>query len=219
MNIGVIFDMDGVIFDTERLWKLAFEEANERYGLNLTEEYRRSTCGKNEADIRMELRERFPSLDVDAYRSGMLRFVMEHIDSGEFEVKSNFPQVMAFLKENGVRTALATSSHKERALKLFSLKNMDVSALFNAAVYSEDIKGRSKPDPFIFLKAAKKIRVLPKNCIVVEDSVNGIEAAYNGGFRPVMAVDLIPADEYCRTHTAAVIRDLSELIGIVGEIK
>ncbi len=217
MIAGVIFDMDGVIFDTERLWKLAFEEANERYGLALDEAFRQTTCGKNEALIRRELRERFPSLDADRYRDDMLRYVISHSEAGDFEVKSGFLALMEQLKAKRIKTALATSSHRARALKLFALKQMETDQLFDAAVFSEDTDGRSKPDPYIFLTAAELIGLPPERCLVVEDSLNGIEAAYNGGFQPIMAVDLIPPNEYCRTHTKAVIHDLSELKTMMGE--
>ena len=210
-EIGVIFDMDGVIFDTERLWKNAFEKANIKYGLDLDERYRQSTCGKSEIMIREELKSNYPSLPVDEYREFMLQDVKDSIASGNFEVKSHFVELISCLKSNHVALALATSSHKERAEKLFALKGLRISDIFDAAVFSEDVGSRSKPDPFIFLKAAELINMNPKYCYVLEDSVNGIEAASRGGFIPIMVVDLIEPNDYCRSNTKAIIRDLIEM--------
>ena len=210
-NIGVIFDMDGVIFDTERLWKDAFEKANIKYGLDLDEQYRQSTCGKSEIMIREELRNNYPLLAVDEYREFMLQDVKDSIASGNFEVKSHFAELITYLKTNHIVLALATSSHKERAEKLFALKGLSITDIFDAAVFSEDVGSRSKPDPYIFLKAAEQIGIAPKNFCVLEDSINGIEAASKGGFVPIMVVDLIEPDDYCKSNTKAIVKDLIEI--------
>lgn len=210
-KIGVIFDMDGVIFDTERLWKNAFEKANIKYGLELDERYRQSTCGKSEVMIREELKNNYPSLAVDEYREFMLHDVTESIATGSFDVKNHFVELISYLKSNHIAIALATSSHKERAEKLFELKGLSISGIFDAAVFSEDVGRRSKPDPYIFLKAAERISINPENCYVLEDSVNGIEAAARGGFLPIMVVDLIEPNDYCESNTQAIIRDLIEI--------
>ena len=215
---GFIFDMDGVIFDTERLWKDAFERANKKFSLPLSEEYRQSICGKTEIAIREELRQLFPDVDADEYREYTLNYVCKCIDNGDFEIKEGFIETIGFLKERGFKTALATSSHKERAFKLFSLKGLEISRFFDAMVFSEDIGSRSKPDPYIFLSAAKAIDIPPEHCFVVEDSINGVEAAHRGGFMPIMAVDLIKPDSYCLEHTYAIINGLSELRSIAGEL-
>ena len=213
--IGVIFDMDGVIFDTESIWKKAFEFANVNYNLNLSEEYRQSTCGKNEIVIRDELRREYPSLDVDAYRQCMLDYVRKTIETGEFAVKSGFVEVVRSIRSEGILTAIATSSHRERAEKLFELKGIDIDNVFDAKVFSEDVGKRAKPDPYIFLLAAERLGASPKNCFVIEDSINGIVAAYDGGFSPIMLVDLIDPDDYCRIHAKAIIHELNEIPTIV----
>ena len=198
---AVIFDMDGVIFDTESLWKKAFLAANKKFEVDISEEYRAGMCGKNEKLVREELRVHRPSLDVDAYRDFMLESVNHDISTGDFEIKPYF---------KGIKTALATSSHKVRAENLFKLKGMEIAGVFDAAIYAEDASGKSKPDPFMFLEAAKKVGAEPCESIVVEDSINGIEAAVRGGLIPVMAVDLIPPNDFAREH-AYIINDLNGL--------
>ena len=208
---AVIFDMDGVIFDTESLWKKAFLAANKKFEVDISEEYRQGMCGKNEKLVRDELRVHRPNLDVDAYRDFMLESVNHDIRVGDFKMKPFFKETIDFLKSKGIKIALATSSHKARAEMLFKLKEMEIARVFDAAIYAEDALGKSKPDPYMFLEAAKKLGQDPSNSIVVEDSINGIEAAVRGCFVPVMAVDLIPPNSFAKEH-AHIIGDLSGLI-------
>lgn len=198
---GVIFDMDGVIFDTERLWKDAFESANIKFGLNLTEEYRQSTCGKSEEVIRAELNQMYSTLDTVDYREFMLNEVRTNIDNGSFEIKPGFEELISYLKSNEYKIALATSSHKDRAEKLFYIKHLNINEVFDSMVFAEDIGKRSKPDPYIFTTAAQRIGLLPSECYVIEDSINGIEASFKGGFNSIMVVDLIPPNEFCLSNS------------------
>ena len=142
---AVIFDMDGVIFDTESLWKKAFLAANKKFEVEISEEYRQGMCGKNEKLVRDELRVHRPSLDVDAYRDFMLESVNHDISVGDFEIKPFFKETIEFLNGKGIKTALATSSHKVRAEMLFKLKEMEIAGVFDEAIYAEDALGKSKP--------------------------------------------------------------------------
>lgn len=212
---AVVFDMDGVIFDTESLWKKAFNKANQKFSLSLTEDYRQSTCGKNEVLIRSELSSLYPDLDVPAYRNFMLDYVNTAIDSGDFAVKDGFLDVVSLLKSKGIKTVLATSSHKMRAQKLFRLKGLDICTLFDNAVFAEDVGNRSKPDPYIFKTAVDGVGVLPKNAIVLEDSLTGIQGAVNGNFIPVMVVDLISPNDFALKNCKKIIRSLRELSSLI----
>jgi HAD superfamily hydrolase (TIGR01509 family) len=207
--------MDGVIFDTESLWKSAFNAANDKFNLTLTEEYRQSTCGKNETLIRQELSLLYPSLDVPSYREFMLKFVNHAIDNGNFAIKDDFLSTINYIRSKGLKTALATSSHKSRAEKLFKLKGLDIDTLFDYKVFSEDTGGRSKPDPHIFALAAQGIGVPPQNCIVLEDSITGIMGAVNGNFIPIMVIDLIAPNDYCIKNCKKIIRSLRELCSLI----
>lgn len=209
---AIIFDMDGVIFDTESVWQDGFWLANKEFGVSLSEDYRKSICGRTEPSIRSELREIMPTLDADAYRDCTVNYVHNEMKSGRFDVKPEFDTLISYLKEAGFKTALATSNTKERAMSMFLCKGYDAKELFDSMVFGDETGGRSKPDPFIFFKAAEKLSLSPKECVVVEDSINGIKAATDGGFVPVMAVDLIEPDEYCIKNTKKIVRGLGEII-------
>ncbi|MBR2481191.1 MAG: HAD family phosphatase [Clostridia bacterium] len=213
---AVIFDMDGVIFDTEAVWKKAFLQANVIYGLTtLTEEYRASICGKKEATIREELKLMHPEAKVDEYRDYMLSYVKEAVSSGNYEIKPHAVEILTYLRNRGYKVALATSSHRDRAEMMFKNKGLDLSNHFDATIFADDLHGKPKPDPTIFLLASEKLGVLPGESYVIEDSINGIEAAVRGGFMPIMAVDLIEPDQYCYDNCKKIIRSLRELEALI----
>lgn len=214
---AAVFDMDGVIFDTESVWKQAFENANSVFGLKLDEEYRQSTCGKSEDMIRKSLQTTFPDLDVDKYRGYMLKQVNDTINNGDFDVKPGIIDAIKMLRSKNYKIALATSSHKSRAEMLFRKKGLDLYGLFDATVFAEDVGSRSKPDPEIFFVASRLINERPADCFVFEDSLNGIEAAVNGGFIPVMIVDLIEPTKYCYDNCRKIIRSCEGIRSLTEE--
>ena len=215
----VIFDMDGVIFNTEEIWRDGYNIANKIFGIGLDENYRKTICGKSEEQIREELYSKYPDKDVDAYSEYVAKYVNLKIETGEYLIKPGFIELISFLKENGFKTTLATSSTKQRAEKMFLKKNLDIHDFFDSAVFAEEVGANSKPNPYIFHLAATKLGFQPENCYVIEDSINGVTAAVDGGFRPIMNVDLIEPNDYCKKHCLKIVKDLNELIDFFKEIK
>ena len=215
---AVIFDMDGVIFDTESVWRDGFYLANKKFGVSLAEDYRNSICGRTEPSIRSELRELMPTLDTDAYRDCIVNYVRNEMKCGRFKVKPEFDTLISYLKKDSFKIALATSNTKERAMSMFDCKGYNAEELFDAMVFGDETGHKSKPDPYIFYKAAEKLALPPDECVVVEDSINGIKAAVDGGFVPVMAVDLIEPDEYCTKNTKKIVQSLGEVIGFLQKM-
>ena len=211
---SVIFDMDGVIFDTELVWKRALEEINKKYNLNLDDEYRKSICGKNELLIREELKSLFPNLDVNKYRNEIYDYVNNEIKLGNYNIKNSFLETVEYLKNKNYKMALATSSDKSRAISMFKNKNIDIN-IFDACVFAEDVKDKGKPNPYIFLITADKLGVSPSECYVIEDSINGLKAAIDGKFIPIMVIDLIDPNEYVKNNVKYIFYDLKEIENII----
>ncbi len=207
----VIFDMDGVIFNTENIWRDADISSNKIFNLNIDDKLRQSFCGKSELEIKEELRNLYPDLDVDLYRKTIHEYVHKKIDEGSFEIKEGFIELIQFLKENNFKIALATSSDKPRILKLFRLKNLDLN-IFDFIVCADDVGKKSKPDPYIFNLVSKHFDIPSKNIIVLEDSINGIIAAHNGGFIPIMVKDLIEPNDFCIKNRKLILNNLFEVI-------
>lgn len=188
---AVIFDMDGVVFDSEKNWQKADDDADIKFDTGFGVDVRHNCCGRDEKSIRAYLRTLSPSLDVDAYREYIINIVKQAEADNGAPIKPGFIELTEQLKSRGIKIALATSSRRERAQGLFEKSGLDKSKIFDAEVYGDEVT-IAKPNPEIFLLAAKRLGVDPKDAIVIEDSPNGIAAAYAGGFTPVMVIDLIP---------------------------
>ena len=110
---------------------------------------------------------------------------------------------------------LATSNTMQRAEKMFMKKGLEIHDFFDSYVFADEVQGKSKPDPYIFHLAATKLGFKAENCYVIEDSMNGIEAAVKGGFKAIMDVDLIEPNDYAKKHCINIIYNLEELKNIL----
>ena len=183
--------MDGVVFDSEVNWQKADIAADLKFETGFDESVRALFCGMDEKTVRATLRKMKPDLDVDAYREYIIGSVRQAEESSGVTLKAGILELIAILDGMKIKTALATSSRRERVEKLFKKAGLDPYKLFGAVLTCNDVT-RAKPDPEIFLKAAAAIGVDPKDAIVLEDSPNGLTAAMRGGFTPIMIIDLIP---------------------------
>lgn len=213
---ALIFDMDGVIFDSESIWEKAFKVANEKFSLSLTEKDRQDCCGKEENQIRQELKAKY-QFDVDQYRDFIIDYVNDKINSHGAQLKEGFNQLCYYCKDNNIKMALATSSKKDRALNLFKKAKMNAEEIFDFMVFSEDVK-MGKPNPEIFIKASEGVGEKPSDCIVLEDSINGVVAAKNGGFNCIMVIDRIPPDETCKDFTMIVLDSLNDVKEFIANL-
>lgn len=187
MIAGVLFDMDGTMFDTEDLWGVINRRLAESYGLVWDESVRTQMMGKKDCESLAVFKEFF-ALDVSVDELVMKRREMILADLSAVRVNDGLLDLLDLLDRGGVKKAVATSSFREFATKL--LNEFDVARRFDAIVTGDDVQA-SKPDPAIFLEAARRIGITPAECLVLEDAQNGVEAAYNAGMR----VYAIPHDD------------------------
>lgn len=185
-----IFDMDGVVFDSEVNWLNADRAADKKFNTGFDPGVRAECCGRDEKSVRAFLRSIKPDLDVDSYREYIIDSVRRAEDRDGAPLKRGISELVALLKVLNIKTALATSSRRERVIKLFDKAGLNADDMFGAVLTCNDVT-HAKPDPEIFLKAAERIGVAPNAAIVLEDSPNGLLAAVRGGFTPIMIVDLI----------------------------
>ena len=123
-------------------------------------------------------------------------------------VKDGAYELLRHLKKKNYKLALATSASKERMEK--QLKKADFTNLFDEVVCRDEVK-ETKPNPEIFLKAAEKLGIEPKECIVIEDSLAGVKAAYKGNMVPIHVVDLKEADKEINQYCYKSFNDLVEI--------
>ena len=196
---AVLFDMDGVIFDTEREYLKEWNKIFEKYGYEMKKEIYVSVMGRGRKKVKEIFKENFGNdLPIEKMYIEKDKMLKEAIENNEVPLKQGALELLEFLKKNEYKTALATSAKKDRVKS--QVNHAKINNLFDAIVCADDIVN-SKPNPEIFLKAAEKVNVKPENCIVIEDSEAGIRAAFNAGMIAFHVKDLKEADEnimkYC----------------------
>ncbi len=212
---AVIFDMDGVIFDSERATLLCWLElSKEKNFENIYEVFLKctgTTMEKTKSIVLEAYGEDFP---YDEYASLASKMYHERYDGGKLPMKKGVKDILEYLKENNKKIALASSSRKETVEK--ELRDAGIYSFFDEIV-TGDMVNRSKPEPDIFLKACEAVGVKPDRAYAIEDSYNGIRAAFRGGLKPIMVPDLLEADDEMKKISDKVLKDLNAVIGYLNE--
>ena len=199
---AVIFDMDGVIFDTEKVYLDIWIEVFEKYGYKMTKELYVNVMGTGRKNVIKTFLENFgDDLPIEKMYEEKDNQLFYIIENQGIPLKKGVKELFSMLKEKNYKIALATSAKRDRVEK--QIKDKWLKESFDAIVCGDDVE-KGKPSPDIFLKAAKEIDVEPENCFVVEDSPAGIKAAFSGGMKGIHVEDLKVADEdilkYCEKN-------------------
>jgi HAD superfamily hydrolase (TIGR01509 family) len=182
--------MDGLMFDTEALNMRGWIEAGKLHGFEITEAHVRKHIGANVTTTKALMLEQFGEVfDFDRIRKDRIAWVFAYIEKNGTPVKSGLRELLAFLREKGLKTALASST-EERIVRVY-LEHAHLEHRFDVVVCG-DMAKEGKPAPDIFLLARSKLDVPAGACLVLEDSYNGILAAHRAGIRSVMIPDLLP---------------------------
>jgi HAD superfamily hydrolase (TIGR01509 family) len=190
---GIIFDMDGLMFDTERLAAKAWAFAGKQMGLDITEAMAIKTLGLNAEDTNRVLsNELGEAFDLSAARKLRAGYMTSHIEKNGLPIKKGLIELLDYLNRNHYKITVATSSEREVAQYYFD--KAGISKYFNQIVCGDMIE-RGKPEPDIYLRASEIIGISPDECLALEDSPMGILAAYRAGTNPVMIPDLLQPDE------------------------
>lgn len=214
---SIIFDMDGVIFDSENIWKKSFILANEKFNLNLSEEFRQKTCGMNENDTRVLLKTKYPNLDIESYRKFMGEYFEDYILKNKAPLKEGFLELLDYLKKKKYKIALATGNDLQFVKIMFKSVNQSVNDVFDYVITGEQVLN-GKPNPEVYEKAVKGINETPQNCIVLEDSLNGIKSATSAGCKAIMVIDIIKPDDYAKNNAFKIYDSLLQVKDLLQKI-
>ena len=202
---GVIFDMDGLLFDSEALGIICIREGGWLQGYEIGEDVIRSTLGETAAVSKPLYARLYPGIDPDRLFEDFGKGMRVRAEEKRIPLKKGARELLERLRERGIPCAVASSSPEEY-VRLY-LESQTVTPYFKVIVGAP--KGiRSKPQPDIFLLAAEKLGVPAEECMVLEDSENGIRAGRASGAFTVMVPDLIPYREAFAPFVDAVVPDL-----------
>ncbi len=207
---AVIFDMDGVIFDSEQLIIRCWAELSEQVGIPDLEETLRLCIGTTAPVTRQIVLDRYGAdFPYDAYVARVHEIWDEHVKRDGLPVKPGVRELMEWLRKERIPVALASSTR--RALVEKELLDAGLLTYFDALVCG-DMVAKSKPAPDIFLRAAEALSAPSEACIVIEDSYNGIRAAHAAGMFPIMVPDLLVPTEEMERLSGRIEPSLSEVL-------
>jgi len=207
---AVVFDIDGLMVDSEEVTLSIWKEKFREYGVDLTREYYTTLVGHSRLDIDDMLYRDFGS-DIPFGR--LLDETHEYMDTIPLPVKKGLMEILENSRRAGLIMGVATSSNMSHAAN--SLANIGVRDYFNVVICG-DMVNKSKPEPDIYLKAIEKLGVRPDEVWVIEDAEAGVEAGLRAGADVICVPDMkLPAQEVLDRATAVV----PDLIGAWEVIK
>ena len=210
---GVLFDMDGVVLDTEKLYARFWAEAAHALGYPMTYAQALGMRSLNSQAGQAKLESYFgPGVSRAVMRDKRVELMDAFVAEHGVEAKPGIGQLLTALKEQGIRVAIATSSPKDRA-KAY-LESLGLAEQFDCICSGHDV-AHGKPAPDIYLHAAACLGLQPENCLAIEDSPAGIQSAFRAGCMPVLVPDLDGSDEEMRKILYAEADTLLDLLQLL----
>lgn len=206
---AVIFDMDGIIFDSERLILDCWEKVGEKYRFANIREACIDCIGTNSVKTKEIICAHYgETFAYDKYRKEAAGLFREYVRTNGLPVKKGVRELLQYLKEENISIGLASSTRL--AVVEEELRQAGLYDYFQVVMGGDQLK-RSKPAPDIYLLTCEKMGILPEYAYAIEDSYNGIRSAYRAGVMPIMVPDILQADDEMREKSVAVLRDLVQV--------
>ena len=205
----VIFDMDGTIIDSEPISKAGWYKGIEHHGLEMPDELFAHLLGRGIDTAKQLLMDYYgPDFNFENVLTVRREHVKAHIDRHGLPMKKGLIYLLDKLDSLGIKKCIATSAGQ--ADMEYRLNSLNLLSRFDGFVSGDQIEN-GKPHPEIFLKAAKLMETEPANCIVLEDSLTGVAAAYNAGIKVIMIPDMVQPDEEALGRIFMTCVDLEEV--------
>lgn len=200
---GAIFDMDGFLFDTERVYQQTWQELAQERNVELGSDFPRAISGTNGKYMCRVIEAYYHVADGSAIMEECMERIREKL-SVHVPVKKGVHEILEFFQKKGLRMAVASSSTAEQIAS--NLKKAGIRRYFDAVVSGTEVRC-GKPEPDIFLLVAERIGCEPGQCFVFEDSENGIKAGHAAGCVTVMVPDLFEASPGILPYCAKICQD------------
>lgn len=183
----VIFDMDGLLIDSEQMYQRGWLKVAKNHGIALTEADMRGWSGQSASQTMAKLVAHFGSATiVEEMKEERELFIADELANGALQLKPYAKETLAKVKEKGLYCGLATSTLKKRGQMY--LDYFELAPFFDVVTFGDDVK-ELKPDPEIYLATAAKVKASPQHTIAAEDSLTGAKAAMEAGMKVVLVPD------------------------------
>ena len=194
---AVIFDMDGLMIDSERVTFEGYQHVLAKENLTMSEEKYKTLLGKPVKAVHDLLKEDYgPQYDVDQIIKDVHAYIAKRFETEGVPLKPGLVELLKYLKENNYKTIIATSSHRNRVDLI--VKQAQIDQYFDDSICGDEVT-KGKPNPEVFLKACQKLQVSPQDALVLEDSESGINAAYNAEIKVIGIPDMkYPEEKYVK---------------------
>ena len=210
---AVIFDVDGTLLDTERIYMKAWKEAGKLHGYEVTDEVLLKTRAVNTAEAALIFESEIGNgFSYKKCRADRTRISEEMISKEKHILKPGVKLLLGYLKENHILTAVASST--EIKMTREHLTSAGIADAFPVMVGGDMIR-RGNPAPDIFLKAAELLGTDPEWCMAIEDSPAGIRAACQAGMKAVLVPDCVEPTEELKRMAYALAESLEEIPALI----
>lgn len=213
---AVLFDCDGLMFETEIVSQQMWRDETARYGVTLPEDFFLKITGASRADVK-EYEDSIPGLAEVLPLIQKKRFNLDFWSSVHTDClnKKGLISLFQYLEDQKIRIAVCSSSNSEYVSTL--IRTVSIPLHVDVMVTGEMVE-HSKPDPEVFLKAAEKLHIMPEECLVLEDSKQGIIAAWRAGMHSCFIYDTIRPDAEMKQAIEFQEPSLDEVIGLLKHI-
>lgn len=207
---AVVFDLDGTLIDTEKIYHIAWPKAIADMGYTLTEEMFLSLRSLGRPFAPAKFKEWFgDDFDYDRARAIRKQYFNDYVKAHGIARKTGAVELLTYLREKKIMTAIATATDPERANQYLNMT--ELSGYFDRII-SATMVDEGKPSPKVYAYACEQLGLSPGECVAVEDAPNGIRSAYGAGMQVIMVPDLSQPDEELREMLFASVERLDQII-------
>lgn len=209
MITAVIFDMDGLMIDSERFTFEGYKHVLAKHNLTLSLEAYKTLLGKPvKAVYELFHKDYGDDFDVEETIKAVHQYMADLFENEGVPLKEGLIELLKYLKENDYKTIVATSSQRHRVDHILELSGLQ--KYFDDSICGDEVT-KGKPDPEVFLKSCQKLGITPDEALVLEDSESGINAAYSAGIKVICIPDLKYPDHKFAIMTNKIMDNLSNV--------
>ena len=206
---AIIFDMDGLMIDSERVTFECYQERLKDMNLTMDEEFYKTLLGKPIKGIYQRFYDVYGNdFPIENVIQDVHQLMAERFETEGVPVKKGLVELLHYLKDNNYKTIVATSSNRDRVDKI--LAQAKITEFFDDSVCGDEVT-KGKPNPEVFLKSCQKLGVNVDEAIVLEDSEAGIQASYDANIKVICIPDMKYPEKQYEEKTFKILKDLTEV--------